>query len=341
MQIFINYPLILLIILLTVGFLLGILIYHLLKNSTHRAFDIENEVIDQKLKMPIYILTSMTLTRLFGDFEALGHALSFYFSKGNFILIVLSLTWLIIRLFSVSTLIFADKFDTKKEDNLNERRIATQFNYVKKIFNVLAWIVAFSIILMSFDEVRKIGVSILASAGITGLVLGFAAQKTISNLLAGFQIAFTQPIRIDDVVIVENEWGKIEEITLTYVVIKIWDERRLITPLTYFLEKPFQNWTRNKSELLGSVFLWVDYSFPIEPLREELKRLAELNPLWDKRVQVLQVVETSEKSMQLRMLVSAEDAPKAFDLRCEIREGLIVYIQKNHPDTFPKFRIDK
>lgn len=340
MHLIIQYPLVYLLLLVVTGYLIGMIIYKLLNSTIHKAFAIENDTIDRKLKIPIYVLSSMVLTRALFNFSNLSDELFYYFSKTNFILIILFSTWLMIRFFSISTLIMGRKFDTSKEDNLQERKIATQFNYIKKIINVVLWIIAISIILMSFEEVRKVGVSILASAGLTGLVIGFAAQKTISNLLAGFQIAFTQPIRMDDVVIVENEWGKIEEITLTYVVVKIWDERRLVLPLTYFIEKPFQNWTRNKAELLGSVFLWVDYTFPVDELRGEVKRLAENSRLWDRRVQVLQLVETSEKGMQLRVLVSAVDAPTAFDLRCEVREGLVKYIQQHYPHCLPKLRIE-
>ncbi|MEI9864995.1 MAG: mechanosensitive ion channel domain-containing protein [Limisphaerales bacterium] len=193
-------------------------------------------------------------------------------------------------------------------------------------------------ILMLFQEVRQFGTSILASAGVVGIVIGFAAQKTISNLFAGFQIAMTQPIRLDDVVIVENEWGRVEEITLTYVVIRIWDDRRLIVPLGYFIEKPFQNWTRTSADLLGSVFVWVDYTLPLDEVRQALKEIIEPHPLWDKRFWNLQVSDATERTMQLRVLATTADASKGWDLRCAIREQLIAYIQKNHPQSLPQFR---
>ncbi|RYZ24858.1 MAG: mechanosensitive ion channel, partial [Chitinophagaceae bacterium] len=181
----------------------------------------------------------------------------------------------------------------------------------------------------------------LTGVGIGGIIIGFAAQKSLGNLLAGFQIAFTQPIRIDDVLIVEGEWGKVEEITLTYVVVNIWDQRRLILPITYFIEKPFQNWTRVSAELLGTVFLYLDYTIPIEPLRQEMTRLLSSNPLWDKRVNVVQVTDsTKDSSIEVRFLMSASNSSRAFDLRCNIREAMIAFIQTNYPESLPKKRLE-
>jgi small-conductance mechanosensitive channel len=194
--------------------------------------------------------------------------------------------------------------------------------------------------LMTFEKVRQLGTTLLASAGIAGIIIGIAAQRSIAALIAGVQMALTQPIRVDDVVIVENEWGRIEEITLTYVVVRIWDLRRLIVPTTYFLEKPFQNWTRVSTDLLGTVFLYVDYTVPVEEVRAELKRLAENSELWDGQVCVLQVTDTTEHAMQLRVLVSASDASNAWTLRCEVREKLVEFIQKNYPRSLPRLRAD-
>jgi len=194
--------------------------------------------------------------------------------------------------------------------------------------------------LLTFPDVRNIGTSLLASAGIAGLVVGIAARPALANLLAGLQIALTQPIRIDDVVIVEGEWGRIEDIGRAFVTVAIWDQRRLVVPLQYFIEKPFQNWTRSSSEILGTVFLWVDYGMPLDALRAELKRLCEETPLWDKRVCLIQVTEVSERAMQVRALVSAADAGRAWDLRCLVREGLLDYIRREHPQFFPRVRAE-
>jgi small-conductance mechanosensitive channel len=186
--------------------------------------------------------------------------------------------------------------------------------------------------------VRQLGTAMIASAGVAGIVIGFAAQKSLGTLLAGFQIAMTQPIRIDDVVIVEGEWGKIEEITLTYVVVKIWDLRRLVVPITYFIEKPFQNWTRTSADILGTVFLHVDYGVPVGAVREELTRILAASPNWDHKVNVLQVTDAKERTLELRALASSSDASKSWDLRCEMREKLVAFIQDQYPESLPRLR---
>ncbi|RPD45058.1 mechanosensitive ion channel family protein [Hymenobacter sediminis] len=224
------------------------------------------------------------------------------------------------------------------DDNLRVRKLFTQLQFVKKLAVTLIIFVATALVLMSFATVRKIGTGLLTSAGIASVIVGFAAQRSISNLLAGFQIAFTQPIRLDDVLVVEGEWGRVEEITFTYVVLRIWDERRLVLPLNYFIEKPFQNWTRTTSQLLGTVFLYTDYTIPVDAVRAELQRLVEENPLWDRRVCVLQVTDSKERTLELRCLVSASNSSRAFDLRCAVREQLVRFIQEHYPHSLPKSR---
>lgn len=236
--------------------------------------------------------------------------------------------------------LFYHKYDLTKEDNLKERKIRTQLQFIRKFVVVLIVLVTTAIVLLSFESMRKIGTGLLTGVGIGGIIIGFAAQKSLSNLLAGFQIAFTQPIRIDDVLIVEGEWGRVEEITLTYVVVNIWDQRRLILPITYFIEKPFQNWTRVSAELLGTVFLYFDYNLPIPPLRDELTRLLNNNPLWDKRVNVVQVTDNKESNIEVRFLMSAKNSSQAFDLRCYVRENMIAFIRENYPDSLPKTRLE-
>lgn len=233
------------------------------------------------------------------------------------------------------------KYDFNKADNLKERKIRTQLQFVRKVVTVLIILITLSLILLSFDGVRKLGAGLLTGVGIGGIIIGFAAQKSLGNLLAGFQVAFTQPIRIDDVLVVEGEWGRVEDITLTYVVLNIWDQRRLILPINYFIEKPFQNWTRTTSEILGTVFLYVDYNVPADELRKELTRLLNESDLWDKRVGLLQVTDAKDNSIELRALVSARNSSQAFDLRCYIRENLIRYIQTNFPGSLPKTRLLK
>jgi small-conductance mechanosensitive channel len=192
---------------------------------------------------------------------------------------------------------------------------------------------------MSFDRLRKIGTGLLTGVGVGGIIIGFAAQRSLSSFLAGFQIAFTQPIRIDDVLIVEGEWGRVEEITLTYVVMKLWDLRNLIIPLNYFIEKPFQNWTRTGADLIGTVFIYLDYSVPVDSLRTELSRLLSLTPLWNKETNIIQVTDLTDKTIQVRALVSANNSSEAFDLRCYVREGLLNFVRDNFPGSLPTLRV--
>jgi small-conductance mechanosensitive channel len=254
------------------------------------------------------------------------------------ILLILSIAFLLIRLTHVMEAFISDKYDMNAPDNLRARAIQTQIKILKRIIYAIVVLLAFATILMTFSRVRQIGTSILASAGIVGIIVGFAAQRSIATLLAGIQIAITQPIRLDDVVVIEDEWGRIEEITLTYVVVRIWDQRRLILPITYFLEKPFQNWTRQSAEILGTVFLYVDYTVPVSIIREELQRILTQTDLWDQRVCALQVTNTTDRTVELRALMSAADSSKAWELRCLVRERLIDFLQKKYPNSLPKVR---
>ncbi len=223
-------------------------------------------------------------------------------------------------------------------DNREARGVYTQVTVLKKIAVGIIALFAIASMLMVFQPVRQLGTAMIASAGVAGIVIGFAAQKSLGTLLAGFQIAMTQPIRIDDVVIVEGEWGRIEEITLTYVVVCIWDQRRLVVPITYFIETPFQNWTRTSADILGTVFLQVDYAVPVDSLRQELTRILEGSPNWDRKVNVLQVTDAKERTLELRALASSSDASKSWDLRCEVREKLVAFVQENYPDSLPRLR---
>jgi len=224
-------------------------------------------------------------------------------------------------------------------DNLLARRLQTQTQVLTQSLAVLVLILGTAGILMTFPSVRQFGASLLASAGLAGLVAGFAARPVLGNMIAGIQIAITQPIRLDDVVIIENEWGRIEEITGSYVVVRIWDNRRLVVPLQWIIENPFQNWTRQTSELIGTVFFWLDYSVPLAAFREEAKRLCEEVPhLWNGEVFVVQVTECSERSMQVRVLASSGDSGKSWDLRCHLRENLLVYMSRNFPESLPRLR---
>lgn len=263
-----------------------------------------------------------------------------FISQLRSLLFVFSITWFIVVAIRIAKKRILRRFDVTLADNLRARKYYTQFNILERILVAIVIVFAIGVALMTFDGIREIGVSVITSAGIAGIILGLSAQKAIGTLLAGIQIAITQPIRLDDVVIVEGEWGKIEEIRLTYVVVKIWDQRRMVLPTTYFIEKPFQNWTRNTSEILGTVFLHTDYNVPVNELRKELTRLLESSPLWDGKVNVLQVTDASEKSMELRALMSAKDSGTAFDLRVYVREKLLEFLRTNYPESLPVERVE-
>ena len=258
--------------------------------------------------------------------------------KGVGILFIVALSFLIVHGVNAmhSALLSRQRLDLP--DNLSARRVYTQVSVIRKIVITTVVIIATGSVLMLFDPVRQFGTSILASAGIAGIVIGFAAQRTLGNVLAGIQIALTQPLLIDDIVVVEGEFGQIEEITLTYVTVRTWDLRRMILPITYFVEKPFQNWSRVSTDLLGTVVLYLDYQASIGELRKELKRLVENNPKWDRKVCGLQVTDTNQSTIEVRALVSGTDAGKVFDLRCEVREGLIEFLRRNYPESLPRQR---
>lgn len=253
--------------------------------------------------------------------------------------IIASFTWLVLGMITVIKNVILSRYQIDEKDNLHARRVYTQLGVIERILRVVVIFIGLAVILLTFEKVRQVGISLLASAGVLGIILGFSAQKSLATLFAGIQIALTQPIRIDDVVIVENEWGWIEEITLTYVVVKIWDQRRLVVPITYFIEKPFQNWTRTTAEILGTVYLYVDYTAPVREIRQELERILEATPLWNHQVGVLQVTGAQERTLELRALMSAQDSSTAWSLRCHVREKLIEYLQREYPQCLPHLRI--
>jgi small-conductance mechanosensitive channel len=252
--------------------------------------------------------------------------------------LIAAIAWLAVAMISVAEDLLSAHNAVDVADNLAARRIRTQVQVLRQIIVFVIVIVALAVMLMTFPSIRHLGESLFASAGLAALLAGLAARSTFSNLLAGVQIAFTQPMRLDDVVIVEGEWGWIEEITTTYVVVRIWDLRRLIVPLSYFIEKPFQNWTRKTADLLGTVFLYTDYTIPVEEVRQEFHRVLESSNLWDGKVWGLQVTNTSEHTMELRALMSAPDASRAFNLRCHVREKMIGFLQEKYPESLPKTR---
>jgi len=255
------------------------------------------------------------------------------------ILVTIGISWFLIVLIKTLKTAFLKRIDISQKDNLTSRKIYTQINLLEKVIIFVIILFALGIVLLSFDSIRKIGIGLFASAGLAGIIIGLSAQKVVGALLAGIQIAITQPFRIDDAVFVENEWGWIEEINLTYVVVRIWDKRRLVLPSTYFLEKPFQNWTRTSAEIIGSIFIYTDYTISFQAMRDELSRLLNESELWDKNVNVLQVTDSKESAIEIRILVSAKNSPTAWDLRVYIREKMIEFIKKNYPESLPRTRV--
>ncbi|TAL00684.1 MAG: mechanosensitive ion channel family protein [Rhodospirillaceae bacterium] len=253
---------------------------------------------------------------------------------------ILVLGWTAIIGTDVAAAFYLRRLKVDAPDNLMARKQLTQIRVLKRTCDVLIVIITMGAGLMTFQQVRNFGVSLFASAGAAGLIVGLAARPLLASLIAGVQLAITQPIRIDDAVVVENEWGWIEEITSTYVVIKLWDWRRLIVPLSYFMEKPFQNWTRESSAIIGTAFLHADYRVPVEALRTKLTEIARQSPLWDKRIVNLQVTDAGSTTVEIRALVSARTSPEAWDLRCEVREKLLAFLQTEHPDCLPRQRVE-
>ena len=252
--------------------------------------------------------------------------------------LIAAIAWLAILLIQVTSDVLTSRYRMDVADNLLARRIQTQFQMLHRVSVVLVTVIALAVALMTFPAIKHIGVSLLASAGVASLIVGMAMKDTFANLIAGVQIAFAQPFRIGDAVVVEDEWGWIEEIGMMYVVVRIWDLRRLVLPLSYFLTKPFQNWTRTSADLLAYTYLYVDYTVPVDAVREELTRILNETPLWNKQVNVLQVSDSDAHTMQLRALMDVRNSSDAWDLRCLVREKLIDYLQQNYPGSLPRYR---
>src|SRR5258708_3392332 len=311
-----------------VGIIIGLMIKFMLSLLLRKkpkdgkpAFSFTRSLLSRLGKPFSYFLPLLTLNFLLPLMKVKA---SIYpaLNKTVEILLVISFANVLIGTVKVFEDYVYHSFDIQKADNLKERKIRTQLQFVRRLAISLIIILTICIILLSFNNLRKIGTGLLTGVGVGGIIIGFAAQKSLGNSLAGFQIAFTQPLRIDDVLIVEGEWGRVEEITLTYVVVNIWDQRRLILPINYFVEKPFQNWTRNSADIMGTVFLYLDYTVPLDALRKELTRLLEINPLWDKRINVLQVTNTLERTIEVRSLMSANISRIPSNLHFHSRTGL-------------------
>jgi small-conductance mechanosensitive channel len=250
------------------------------------------------------------------------------------------LGWVALTALHIGADLYLRRFRLDLADNLLARKHVTQVRVFERVLEVVIVLVTIGFALMTFDAVRQYGVTLFASAGVAGIIAGLAARPVLSNFFAGVQLAVAQPIRIDDAVIVENESGHIEEITFSYVVVKLWDLRRMVVPLSYFIEKPFQNWTRTGGELIGTVFLYVDHTAPIETIRKKLTEIVGQSNLWNGKVASLQVSDCKETTIELRALVSADNASTLWDLRCDVREKLIDFLQREYPTALPRRRYE-
>lgn len=250
------------------------------------------------------------------------------------------IAWLLTEMLKVFEDVVDARYNAKVSMDVNARRVRTQVSVLRRVVAVVIAILAFAAMLVTFPSIWNIGAGLFASAGVAGLVIGMAAKPTLSSLLAGIQIALTQPMSLEDVVIVNGEWGRVEEIGVTFVVVRIWDLRRMVVPLTYFIENPFQNWTYQSADILGTVFLYTDFTVPVDDVRQELHRLLKSTELWDGKVWVLQVTDCKDDVIELRALMSSSDSGKSFDCRCYVRENLIKFLQSKYPHALPKTRAE-
>lgn len=327
-----------------VGFLAGRIVAKLSVRALARAaartewkFD---DAIAQNLSAPLRWTLPLLAVRALVPLFALSDATVAWISHALLVALILCVGWILARFLRLGEQYIAYQYRLDDEDVLKAKSVLTKVRVLKNIAHFGIALVTIGGALLTFEGVRSLGAGLLASTGVVGVILGVAGQKSIATLISGVHIAIAQPIRVDDVVVVEGEWGRIEEITLTYVVIRIWDLRRLVVPVNYFLEKPFQNWTRVSNALLGTAPIHVDYSVPLSELRAEFDRVVEASPLWDRQTKALQVTDATDSTLLVRPLMSAKDATDAWDLRCEVREKLIQFLQQKYPHALPRRRAE-
>lgn len=329
----------LLVFILLIVFLLYKTIFALIWRRIARTSSSFDDQLVKLFRAPVLLVIYLIILNIF--LYTVYKDISFFpaLVKIRDLLIIFTITWLITTFINAAAYYLQLRFNLNNPDNLRARKSLTQVKVFKAIAVTIVVIIAIGAALMTFEQARKVGASVLTSAGIMGIIVGFAAQKSLGMILAGIQLAITQPIRLDDLVIVEGEFGRIEEIQLTYIVVQIWDERRMILPVTWFLDKPFQNLTRSTSSIIGTIFLFVDYDFPVDRLRMVLPKLLENDKNWDGRTANVQVTDTTDNYKEVRILLSSENSSKNWDLRTSIREKLIDFININHPGSFPGIRI--
>jgi len=318
--------------------LISFLIKSLTRKNNNHNFIV---IVLKRLGAPINLFLPVVISNSFLPFMRLIPIHAHYMDKAIENAFYISFAFILIRcvqLFEDYVELYFN-LEKKDKDNIRDRKVRTQLQFIRKLLILIIVTLTIALVLLSFESLRKLGAGLLTGVGVGGIIIGFAAQRSLGNLLAGFQIAFTQPIRIDDIVVVEGEYGRVDDITLTYVVLKIWDERNLILPITYFVEKPFQNWTRLSSDITGTVFIQIDYTIPVEEIRAYFYASLEDNILWDRRKKNLQVTDIKERTLELRALMSAANASNLWDLRCQMREMLINYIQLTYPESLPQIRL--
>jgi small-conductance mechanosensitive channel len=329
--------------LIALAILCALLVYNLIRALLRRAIGSRSSLalpILQRTAGPAQLAVCLAAVALVLPLAPLNDELRGTLTHLFAVATIALVGWILIRAVDLIAGRYLQRLRSDIAENFLARKHVTQVRVFKRVIDMVVIIVAVSAALMTFDSVRQYGVSLFASAGAAGLIVGLAARPLLSNLIAGVQIAVTQPIRIEDAVIIENEWGWVEDIASTYVVVRLWDWRRMVVPLSYFIERPFQNWTRDAASLIGSVILHVDYSADVARIRNCLGEAARRSKLWDGAVVNLQVVDTNNRTMELRALVSARNAPQSWDLRCEIREKLIAYLQREMPEALPRERAD-
>ena len=332
---------------ITVVFLLCVSLFLFIFNKVVKRF--EKRASRTKTSIDGFLIKLLKVPAIWIIFSTSIHIFSSYLSddaeffnvltKISQILLIASIGWLLVQSVRAVSQFSQKKLDIATVDNLEARRKLTQIRMFEAVIIALIIIVFIAIALMTFETVRNLGKGILASAGVLGIIVGLAAQRSAGQILSGLQIAITQPIKIDDVVVIEGEWGKIEEINITYVLVKIWDERRLVVPIDYFLQTPIQNWTSTTSHIIGTVYLYVSYELPLDPIRQKLESYVKTNDKWDGRVQNVQVTDSKEWYKEIRILVSSADSSINWDLRVEVREEIIDFINENYPGSFAKIEM--
>ncbi len=323
------------------GYLTTVIALRLIAWATTRADNPIGKSIVRDLGAPLRLFVPVALVREAARYLPIpDQAWVPIFSHAVAIVLIVATGWVFVGAIGVVEELVGIRYDLNQTDNLKARRMHTKFLVFRRVIVIVVGVMTFAAVLLTFPAARSLGTGIFASAGIAGLAIGIAARPTLETLLAGVQLALTEPINIDDVVIVEGEWGRVEEIRTTYVVVRIWDLRRLIVPIQYFISQPFQNWTRVSADLLGAVTIEVDYRTPVDQVRAALGPMIEASKLWDRKFWNLQVVEAGPSTIRLRVLVTAADSSKAFDLRCEIREQLVTWLQQHHPGSLPRLRVE-